>query len=71
MLSATDEKTPYEQGENRTVQSVAARSIAHKFFNVSRHVPSLKEYSWVYCEIYVWPRSVKDLILHGNRKSHP
>ena len=35
MLSATDEKTPYEQGENRTVQSVAARSIAHKFLQRS------------------------------------
>ena len=34
MFSPTDEKTPYEQGENRTVirfQSVAARSIVHKF----------------------------------------
>ena len=35
MLSVTDEKTPYEQGENRTVQSVAARSIAHKFLQRS------------------------------------
>ena len=35
MLSATDEKTPYEQGDNRTVQSVAARSIAHKFLQRS------------------------------------
>ena len=39
MFSPTDEKTPYEQGENRTVidghsvQSVTARSIVnvHKF----------------------------------------
>ena len=32
MFSPTDEKTPYEKGENRTVrtvQSVAARSILH------------------------------------------
>ena len=31
IFSQTDEKTPYEQGENRTVQSVAERSIVHKF----------------------------------------
>ena len=35
MLSATHEKTPYEQGENRTVQSVAARSIVHKLLKRS------------------------------------
>ena len=40
VFSPTDEKTAYEQGENRTVmvQSVAERSIVH------RHGPSLKEY---------------------------
>ena len=34
MFSPIDEKTPYEQGEDRTghaVQSVAARLIVHKF----------------------------------------
>ena len=38
MFSPTDEKTPYEQGENRTVhtvQSVAPRSIVHKFLKRS------------------------------------
>ena len=35
MFSLTDEKTPYEQGENRTVQSVAARSIVHKLLKRS------------------------------------
>ena len=32
MFSPTDEKTPYEQGENRTVILFSrARSIVHKF----------------------------------------
>ena len=38
MFSPTDEKTPYEQGDNRTVrtvQSVAARSMVHKFLKLS------------------------------------
>ena len=38
MFSPTDEKTPYEQGENRTVrtvQSVVARSMVHKFLKRS------------------------------------
>ena len=38
MFSPTDEKTPYDHGENRTVstvQSVAARSIVHKFLKRS------------------------------------
>ena len=39
MFSPTDEKTPYEQGETQsfgdTVQSVAVRSIAHKFLKLS------------------------------------
>ena len=37
MFSPTDENTPYEQGENRMVsgQSVAARSIVHKFLKRS------------------------------------
>ena len=36
MFSPTDEKTPFEQGENRTVkQSVAERSIVHKFLKRS------------------------------------
>ena len=39
MFSPADEKTPYEQGENElyghTVQSVAARSIVHKFLKRS------------------------------------
>ena len=38
MLSPTDEKTPYEQGDNRTVrtvQSVAGRSMVHKFLKLS------------------------------------
>ena len=37
MFSPTDEKTPYEQGENRTVavQSVVARSVIHRF--LKRH----------------------------------
>ena len=51
-----------------TVQSVAARSIVHKFLKHPRYVPSLKEHEWVYRELYVWLRSFKDLILHGNRK---
>ena len=44
MFSPTDENTPYERGENHTVQSVAVRSIVHKFLNVPRHGASLKEY---------------------------
>ena len=50
MFSPTDEKTRYEQGENpkviliTCVQSVAARSIVHKFLKRSQHGPSLKEY---------------------------
>ena len=45
MLFTTDEKKPYEQGENRTVtvQSVAAQLIIN-FLNVPRQGPSLKEY---------------------------
>ena len=39
MFSATDEKTPYEQGE-----SVAVRSIVRKFLKRSPHGPSLKGY---------------------------
>ena len=39
MFSATDEKTPYEQGE-----LVAARSIVHKFLKRSWRGSSLKEY---------------------------
>ena len=39
IFSPSDQKTPYEQGENqsyvRTVQSVAARSIVHKFLKRS------------------------------------
>ena len=38
MFSATDGKTPYEQGAEsygHTVQSVAARSIVHKFLKRS------------------------------------
>ena len=37
MFFPTDEKAPYEQGENRTThgQSVAARSIVHKFLRRS------------------------------------
>ena len=38
MFSPTDEKTPYEQGENRTVMrliSVGSRSIVHKFLKRS------------------------------------
>ena len=74
MFSPTDEKTRYEQGENpkviliTCVQSVAAKSIVHKFLKRSQHGPSLKEYYRVYCELYVWLRSVKALILHANRK---
>ena len=49
MFSPTDEKTPYEQGENRTVILFScARStvkiIIINFLNVPRHGPSLKEY---------------------------
>ena len=48
MFSPTDEKTPYEQGENRTVrtvQSVAAPStVVLNLLNVSWHGPSLKGY---------------------------
>ena len=51
MFFPTDEKIPYEQGENRTVQSGTTLSIAHKFFNASRHGSSLKNYSWVYCQL--------------------
>ena len=29
---------------------------------------SMYEIKWVYCELYVSLRSVKDLILHGNKK---
>ena len=35
IISPTDENTLYEQGENHTVQSVAARSIVHKFLKGS------------------------------------
>ena len=38
MFSPTDEKTPYEQGENHNyghLQSVATRSIVHKFLKRS------------------------------------
>ena len=35
MFSPTDENTPYERGENHTVQSVAVRSIVHKFLKRS------------------------------------
>ena len=41
MFSPTDEKTPYEQGENGTVIRFS-RFI--NFLNVPRHGPSLKEY---------------------------
>ena len=51
MFSPTDKKIPCEQGVNRTVQSGTALSIVHKFLNVSQHGSSLKEYSWVYCEL--------------------
>ena len=70
-FSPTNEKTPYEQGENRTVILFSRQPRDRQFINflnVPPHGPSLKEYEWVYCELYVWFRSVKDLILHGNRK---
>ena len=38
IFSPTNEKTPYEQGENRTVMrliSVGSRSIVHKFLKRS------------------------------------
>ena len=41
MFSPTDEKTPYEKGENGTVIRFS-RFI--NFLNVPRHGPSLKEY---------------------------
>ena len=39
MFSPTDEKTPYEQGENRTQDRWFIN-----FLNVPRHESSLKEY---------------------------
>ena len=71
MFSPTDEKTPYEQGENRTVrtvQSVAARSMVHKFLKRPPAWIKLERVLMAFFELYVWPRSVKDLILQGNRK---
>ena len=71
MFSPTNEKTSYEQGENRTVILFSRQPRDRQFINFSnvpRHGLSLKEYQWVYWELYVWLRSVKDLILHENRK---
>ena len=71
MFPTTDEKTPYEQGENRTVIlfRLQPRDLQFiNFLNVPRHEPSLKEYERVYCKLYVQLRSGKDSILHGNLK---
>ena len=73
MFSPTDEKTPYEQGENRTVIRFSQQPRYRQFIdflNVCRHGLSLKEYYWIYCELYFQLRSVKDSILHGNVNHH-
>ena len=73
MFSPTDVKTPYEQGENRTVIRFSQQPRYRQFIdflNVCRHGLSLKEYYWIYCELYFQLRSVKDSILHGNVNHH-
>ena len=57
MFSATDEKTPYEQGE-----LVTARSIVHKFLNFPGMDQAWKSIKTLLLASISW----KDLILHGN-----
>ena len=62
MFSATDEKTPYEQGENRTVitvQSIAARSrgTQRQFSENFCSEDDLKSriFGTFFCKIYCLP----------------